>query len=778
MAVKRPINVTIAGDYNDKDVNRAIKDLQSLKTQGETTNKGFGDFSDGLKKLGGVVAATFTVGAAVDFFKSSIEGALEDQKSMVALAKAMENVGVAGQNAQVETFINKLSLARGVADDELRPALQKLITATGDVQASQKMLGEAMDISAATGRDLGSVSKALAMAEEGHFGALTKMGIPLSANIIKTKDFAAAQKVLDERFGGQSAAAAETYQGKMNRLTVAVNEAKEAIGYALLNSLDGVTTAMGGVDGASGAIADTGQAMAAMITQSSKLLASIATLIPKQEEATASQENWFAALIGNVGPVGKQAEALLNLALAYQKVDEAQSAAWKALPTADATNSRRGIKVWDEVTQSFVDPALINLHKKPKSTGTGTSKAIADNISATMQEALDLAGGKIQKYVESGLSGFGEAGAAAVKSLIDGLKYSKSQKTSDAIKKELQDAFTAANDTITAARDFGKSISDGIMGGLDIGVAASDWQTRQDNVKQALKDLTEYQKSLTAEATDAEKAKVAELQKVYQQASADAAAGGASIVDAFVAQAEKAKEFATKLQTLLKADLNPTTWKQIASMSADQGIKVADAFINGNMAQNIARANEAVGSMKTVADQVADMATKTFKQAGIEAAIAMLEAIAKALTTGNTRKGIMSAIASLKQDMASTFNQTAASFYVPIAGAAPVDTGGGYSPYNTGNAAFNDFNRNLDIMLGDVPAMASGGVVSGATLALIGEAGPEAVIPLNQMGGLGGNSYNITVQAGVGDPREIGQSIVEYISKFEKANGNVYAKAG
>ena len=213
-------------------------------------------------------------------------------------------------------------------------------------------------------------------------------------------------------------------------------------------------------------------------------------------------------------------------------------------------------------------------------------------------------------------------------------------------------------------------------------------------------------------------------------------------------------------------------------MSADQGIKVADAFINGNMAQNIARANEAVGSVKTVADQVADMATKTFKQAGIEAAIAMLEAIAKALTTGNTRKGIMSAIASLKQDMASTFNQTAASFYVPIAGAAPVDTGGGYSPYNTGNAAFNDFNRNLDIMLGDVPAMASGGVVSGATLALIGEAGPEAVIPLNQMGGLGGNSYNITVQAGVGDPREIGQSIVEYISKFEKANGNVYAKAG
>jgi len=75
------------------------------------------------------------------------------------------------------------------------------------------------------------------------------------------------------------------------------------------------------------------------------------------------------------------------------------------------------------------------------------------------------------------------------------------------------------------------------------------------------------------------------------------------------------------------------------------------------------------------------------------------------------------------------------------------------------------------------PAMAEGGIVTRATNALIGEAGPEAIIPLDRMGKMGGNSYNITVQAGVGDPQVIGQQIVAYIKHYEKASGPVFAGA-
>ena len=73
----------------------------------------------------------------------------------------------------------------------------------------------------------------------------------------------------------------------------------------------------------------------------------------------------------------------------------------------------------------------------------------------------------------------------------------------------------------------------------------------------------------------------------------------------------------------------------------------------------------------------------------------------------------------------------------------------------------------------DIPLLADGGIVNRATLAVIGEAGPEAVVPLDRAtGGLpGGPTYNITVQAGVGDPGTIGQSVVEAIRAYERRNG-------
>ena len=48
---------------------------------------------------------------------------------------------------------------------------------------------------------------------------------------------------------------------------------------------------------------------------------------------------------------------------------------------------------------------------------------------------------------------------------------------------------------------------------------------------------------------------------------------------------------------------------------------------------------------------------------------------------------------------------------------------------------------------GTVLPLATGGIVTSPTLSLIGEAGPEAVIPLSKMGSMGGGS-NITVNVG------------------------------
>ncbi len=74
---------------------------------------------------------------------------------------------------------------------------------------------------------------------------------------------------------------------------------------------------------------------------------------------------------------------------------------------------------------------------------------------------------------------------------------------------------------------------------------------------------------------------------------------------------------------------------------------------------------------------------------------------------------------------------------------------------------------------GIIPGMASGGIVTSPTLAVIGEAGPEAVIPLNRVG-TGGSTFNITVNAGMGtDGRAVGTQIVSALKQWERTNGSL-----
>jgi hypothetical protein len=73
-------------------------------------------------------------------------------------------------------------------------------------------------------------------------------------------------------------------------------------------------------------------------------------------------------------------------------------------------------------------------------------------------------------------------------------------------------------------------------------------------------------------------------------------------------------------------------------------------------------------------------------------------------------------------------------------------------------------------------ALAEGGIVTGPLNALIGEAGPEAVIPLDRMPK--GNTYNITVNAGIGtNGAQVGEQIVTAIKRYERVSGPVFASA-
>jgi hypothetical protein len=221
------INIPIISSLEGKGFQQAITQLKAL----ETTSQKAGYIAG--KAFLPAVAAMGALTVAAGY---SIKAAVEDSAAQAILAKTLQNVTSAtdSQIAAIEEQISVMALATGVADDELRPAFASLVRVTQDVTAATDGLKLAMDISAGTGKDLGSVSDALAKAYGGNYKALGLLSPELKKMI---KDGASLDEVMAamaKTFGGQAAVAAGTAQGQFKRLNVALDEAKESIGMALL----------------------------------------------------------------------------------------------------------------------------------------------------------------------------------------------------------------------------------------------------------------------------------------------------------------------------------------------------------------------------------------------------------------------------------------------------------------------------------------------------------------------------------------------------------------
>ena len=236
MAGSRTLKLSILGDVSD--LNKA------LKSAAADTD----DFGDKMGKAGKAIGAAFAAAAvaagayALKIGVDGVKAAIEDEKAQTLLALALENATGAtkGQIKATEDSILKMSLASGVADDTLRPALARLVRSTGDTEKAQQLLATALDISTATSKPLETVANALGKAYDGNTAALGKLGVGLSSAELKTMSFEQVQGKLTELFGGAAAANAETYAGKIARMQVAFNEAKETIGFALLPILEKV----------------------------------------------------------------------------------------------------------------------------------------------------------------------------------------------------------------------------------------------------------------------------------------------------------------------------------------------------------------------------------------------------------------------------------------------------------------------------------------------------------------------------------------------------------
>jgi len=224
------LSIPIISEYDGAGVKKAIAQFKDL--EGAGAKAGFA-----LKKA--MVPAIAVLGGLTAGLGLATKAAVEDQKAQDLLAQQLRTSTGAtdAQIASMEDFISASSRAFAVTDDELRPAMASLTRSTGSAEEAQKLLETALNISTATGKDLETVTLALGKAYNGSTSALTKLDPSLKGVIDSESTMTDITEALAVSFGGSATVAAQSFEGQMKGMTIALDETKESIGAALLPAL-------------------------------------------------------------------------------------------------------------------------------------------------------------------------------------------------------------------------------------------------------------------------------------------------------------------------------------------------------------------------------------------------------------------------------------------------------------------------------------------------------------------------------------------------------------
>ena len=256
------LKIPIISEFDGKGFNKAYKEFNQLKSSGDKMSfalkAGMASAAAGVAALG---AAAYKAGQMfLDFAKM----AGEDQTAQLRLAQSIKGStkATAEQIKGVEQWIDRAQRLTGVADDKLRPAFARLVRSTRSITESTKLMRISLDVAAATGKDVETVANALAKAHDGQNTALMRLGLGFTKAQLKAMTFDETMGKLETKFSGSALEQANTYAGAMARFSVAANELKESLGYAILPALTrlaqiaaDVATAFGD-KGMAGAIAE------------------------------------------------------------------------------------------------------------------------------------------------------------------------------------------------------------------------------------------------------------------------------------------------------------------------------------------------------------------------------------------------------------------------------------------------------------------------------------------------------------------------------------------
>ena len=218
------IRIDIASEFKDRGFKNAQKSTDKL-------NRSFVNLQRTALK-------TFVAVAGIRALRNSVRAFADEDKAVKNLTQSLKNLGLGYNVGAIENYISATQAATGVSDDQLRPAMVELVQVTLDAQKATELLNSAMDLSAGTGSGLNASIKALTRAYNGNYTSLGKLQRVYTSAELEAMGFEKAVAALNETFGGTAAANADSYGGKIERLNIAVDEARETIGKGLVDAFE------------------------------------------------------------------------------------------------------------------------------------------------------------------------------------------------------------------------------------------------------------------------------------------------------------------------------------------------------------------------------------------------------------------------------------------------------------------------------------------------------------------------------------------------------------
>ena len=730
--------------YNDKGSKKAVKDLASLE-------KKFANAGKKIAKAMGV-AALATGALAVKLGVDAVKAAIADEKSQALLANSLRNTTGATDSAiaATEAWIDQTQRAYGVVDDELRPALAKLAAMTGSVTNAQKLLGLAIDVSAGGGVDLGAATNAVTKALQGNYKALKNLGVPITDAMVKAKDLNAVLALTAKTFGGAAATRANTFEFRMKRLGIAFDEAKESLGMALMPALEGLFTILitKVIPAVQTFLTENGDKLVAVMENAIKSVVGFGFVVFKVFAFVAKHKSIFVSL-GAIfvatfvaSRVAKFVEAIILLVKAYKAIRSAAVAAAAAQAVATgglsltaaaagllafgvtlgslyfavkgANSALEGLEETGEdveftfdgltgTTDDFLE-SLKGLNVNLGKNTTKTKEQIAADLKLLAVKKLLLA---LAKFGVTPISETDPTQLEAVRlNLIKQANLAEAARIQAIIENIAQQVLL--NQAVSRYNDLLGVVADQVISSEEVALLAKKWGVSQEAV-------VAYTTAIFA--TNDAKLSPAEIDLLAKQWGVTKQ------------QAEMYLDFFKAINDgkLDKTEVNAlmTKWGLTNAEVTEYAKKISEGIVPSDLWPS--PGNAAAKSWKDALDAL------NAYIAGTKAALAATSLVVPTDVTAKSKAEIAALIKAREG--------------LPISGPNdPRVIYGGQRIASDGTVS--GYNPDMVGMFSG-PRLAEGGIVKTPTIAMIGEAGAEAVVPLNRMGSMGGATVNVVINGSV-----------------------------